>query len=431
MANSLQNTAASESTAKLYLNETFADFHFVFDVGGEMQKIPANKANLAVLSPVFEKMFFGSMKESKEVQIVDAPVGAFKEFLQFFYLDEVTLTMENIEIVARLADKYDTMACVNRCAEFVKGKLTLDKICWGYQLAIFLKNEIFIELCEQNIMKSPKEMFASEGFRRCDEGILERILQLNLTCSETDVFDACMAWAKSACKKDSLDENRMENVRAQLGDNFKLIRFGEMTIEEFVKIDASYEELFTAEEFKDIMLQITRAEYQSKIFNQSHRCYLWDNAKSVECKRVVVDSTTQQTKSPEVVSFSSNKSILLGEIWSRSTSSYGCKGDVTITQIEGNTFHSNEKQMEVFKGKIESPPYNLLKIVLPKPILIKPQILYEIRVTGIPTGFSYGGKFNPKVKMRNGLEINFHRNPSLADDNAAIGWFSTLKFNEF
>lgn len=433
MTNSLQNTTASEATAKLYLNEKYADFHFMFDVDGEIQKVPANKIILAILSPVFEKMFFGLMKESKEVEIVDASAGAFKEFLQFFYLDKVTLSMENIEAVARLADKYDVMDCVNTCAEFVKEKLSLNQMCWGYQLAIFVKNKTLIEFCEQNINKSSKEIFASEDFLRCDEETLKHILQLNLTCRETDVFNACVEWAKDACKQDGLDENRMENVRDQLGNHFELIRFGEMTIEEFIQIHTTYKELFTPEEFQDILLQITNAEYEPKIFTENPRYCVWDNTTAFECNRVRTDNLSQYVENPEVVSFSSNQTVLLGEILSGYTSNngfgsqIGYEVDVSIVQLEDKTFHSTEKLKNVFSAKFKTWSNNQLVIVLPKPILIKPQTVYEIRVAGTDRNV-YSGKWVPKVKLENGIEINFHRNPSLSYDNSSFGWISTLKF---
>lgn len=60
MANSLMNEDSSQITEKLYLNENYADVNFVFKDGEDVQKIPANKAILAVRSPVFNRMFFGA-----------------------------------------------------------------------------------------------------------------------------------------------------------------------------------------------------------------------------------------------------------------------------------------------------------------------------------------------------------------------------------
>ncbi|XP_055309316.1 BTB/POZ domain-containing protein 6-B-like [Sitodiplosis mosellana] len=205
MAGVLKNTAASEACEKLYLNEEFADVHFVFNVDDEGEKVPANKAILAALSPVFKAMFFGSLKEGNEVPIKDADADAFKEFLQFFCLGGVSLTMENIETVVRLADKYDVLEHVNACAVFLKRELTLDNRFWVYQLALALKNEELIKFCEGKIINSPKGVFATDAFKRCDKSTLKRMLELDLVCTEADVFYACLVWAKHACEQDDLD----------------------------------------------------------------------------------------------------------------------------------------------------------------------------------------------------------------------------------
>ncbi|XP_055306655.1 BTB/POZ domain-containing protein 6-B-like [Sitodiplosis mosellana] len=271
MASVLKNTAALEACQTLYLNEEFADVRFVFNVDDKSVKVPANKVILSVLSPVFKAMFFGSLKEGNEVPIEDADPDAFEEFLQLFYLGEVTLTMENIETVVRLADKYDVLEHVNACAVLLKSQLTLDNMCFGYQLALTLKNEELIKFCEGKITNLPKEVFASDAFKRCDKDTLERILELNFMCKEIDIFDACLTWAKHACEQNDLNATQSVNLRSKLGDFLKLIRFGAMTNEEFGKKYMLHKGLFTLEELEDIMLSLSVKEYEPKIFNQISR----------------------------------------------------------------------------------------------------------------------------------------------------------------
>lgn len=72
-----------------------------------------------------------------------------------------------------------------------------------------------------------------------------------------------------------------------------------------------------------------------------------------------------------------------------------------------------------------------VKVVLPKPILIKPHIIYEIRYEKDPDiEYTCKESWKPIVHLGNGLEINFHRNPSLEYDNATTGWIAILKFNK-
>lgn len=437
MTNSLYNSAATEVTKKLYLNADLADIHFEFKVDGEIQKIPANKAILAVLSPVFNSMFFGTMKEKGNVKIVDAPVTAFTEFLQFFYLNEVKLTMENIETVARLADKYDILDCVNACATFLEGQLTLDNVCWGYQLAVFLKNDALIEFCERKISETPKDAFASDGFLRCDKETLKHILELNLTCNETDIFNACIMWAKYACKQNDLDENDIDQLKEQLGDCIKSIRFDEMKVNEFMALYVSNKGLFSSNEFEDILLSLTVMEYEPKFFKRQKRQYIWNQDRVFYCKRKCVSGSQQRAiQMPERISFTANYPLLLGEIVTFSTSSGSYNYDmynnsvvVSIIELTHYTFHSNSPRKLLYEGVAKTWNNSQLNFTLPQPILIKPDILYEICLDLSCYGSFISSTLKPTVEMENGLIIHFHRNPSLDYDNSSSSWVSQLGFN--
>ncbi|XP_055310681.1 BTB/POZ domain-containing protein 3-like [Sitodiplosis mosellana] len=233
--------------------------------------------------------------------------------------------MENIETVVRLADKYDVLEHVNAFAVFLKGQLTLDNMCWGYQLAVNLKNEELVEFCEDKIARSPKKIFATDAFQRCDKSILKRIIELDFTCKEIDIFDACLTWAKYACERNDLDAADAVNLRTQLGDCLNLIRFGLMIGKEFSKRYMLHKGLFTWEEFEDIMLSLTVEEYEPKFFNRNSRCYTWDTGNILRCQRKTkmgVDPK-KYINTQEVTSFSSNIHLLLGEI----QTAYECSGN--------------------------------------------------------------------------------------------------------
>lgn len=152
-------------------NDNDADINW----NNNVPKIPANKAILAALSPVFRNMFFGASKEVDDVKIIDADVESFKEFLQFFYLNEVTISMENIETIIRLANEYDIIEYVKSCT-FPCGELTLDNICLSYRLALYLKDESLMKLCDAEISK-------------CDKDTLKTILGMRLKIGENGIVE--------------------------------------------------------------------------------------------------------------------------------------------------------------------------------------------------------------------------------------------------
>ncbi|XP_055317744.1 uncharacterized protein LOC129576547 [Sitodiplosis mosellana] len=190
MASDLNNSSVSEGIAELYLNSDLANIKFEFNKDDNAEFVPAHKSILAIASPVF-----------------------------------LTLTLEHIEEVALLADKYDAPESVNKCATFIVNQLQMDNIILGYQLAITLRHETLKDHCEKYIRLFTKDSFKSQTFLNCAQFVLKHILQMDdLQCDETDVFDACVAWARHNCKEKGLDENEMENLRKQLGDCFYLIR---------------------------------------------------------------------------------------------------------------------------------------------------------------------------------------------------------------
>lgn len=436
MTNVLENEAATKVTEKLYLNSELADVDFIFSVDGEIEKVSANRAILAAASPVFHSMFYGLWKENGAIKIVDASADAFKEFLQFFYLTKVTLTMENIETVARLADKYDVLHFLNACAQLLEIKLTKESMCYAYQMALHLKDNTLINFCEKEISMSPREVFASDAFLRCDLTTLEHILDLGLVCNEADIFDACLKWAKYQCEYYGLDETRTENVKQQLGDCLKSIRFGMMKIEEFTKYYALHRGLFSPNEFEDIVLMLTVKDHVSDKFNQSPRSYMWNKDNVLKCKRVRENSTLRKYINLGVVRFTSSHSALLGEI---AGTHYILKDrnfiyrhtfEVNITIVELDS-HTKALVNVLYGEKSHIFDNSQPDIVLPKPIFIKPQSLYEIRITSsdMDGGLYHNTAWKSMAELDDGLTIQFHRDLSLNYDNVAIGWISGFGLN--
>ncbi|XP_055314001.1 uncharacterized protein LOC129575098 [Sitodiplosis mosellana] len=340
--------------------------------------------------------------------------------------------MENIQTVVRLADKYDVLEYVNACAAFLKGQLTLDNMCWGYQLAINLKNDELIEFCEDKISRSPKKIFVTDSFERCDKGTLKRIVELDLTCDEINVFDACLTWGKYACQQNDLDATQAENLRTQLGDCLKSIRFNAMKIENFSTFVMSNDGLFTPDEFKDIVLTLTAKGYEPKIFKQNPRRFKWNENEVLLCHRQYTSYAKNYIKDSEVVWFTSNQTVLLGELYSASTGNMGYiyqqnnAVNVTIAEIT-----SDFSKKVLYEGSSKTWSSEILKVALLQPIMIKPHVMYEIRFEVLMgVGLHYEATWGPTVELLDGLTIKFHRNPSHTGyDTSSCGWIRSLGFN--
>lgn len=244
----------------LYKNAITADIHFaVFDKNRGTVQIPAHKAILMQRSRVFEKMFYGYLKEEgPTVAITDVFADAFEEFLQFFYIEEFNLTTKNLPKVFQLIDKYDTASFWPACEKFLENTMTADVACQYYELVMMynLSTTIASKL-EAFICKEPRTAFKMIIDGGSNRDVLTRILQSKqLMCDEIVVFDGVISWATASLNNKGL-EITSENIRNELGNCLSLVRFPTMSNKQFLNCIEKYLNLMSPEEYLDIMCYIT------------------------------------------------------------------------------------------------------------------------------------------------------------------------------
>lgn len=191
-----------------------ADVQFVFEDEDDVVKLSAHKDILAASSPVFDAMFNGDLKEEGDVRIADFTPVAFEEFLQFFYGNQVNLTLDNIDEVLELIDKYDVADFFPICVDFLKTKLTTDDILWGLHLAIKFHLSNLKEYCTSQIQKHHETVFAMFTFDEYDNGKLressnKRLLKVDLD----NIFPHIFAVSKDIISKMSDKIKRLQEKR--------------------------------------------------------------------------------------------------------------------------------------------------------------------------------------------------------------------------
>lgn len=428
MAAILFNPSILKATRSLYLNDEMSDVNFIFNIDGEIERVPVHKLILSAKSSVFKAMFFGALKEQNDVEIVDADIRAFKEFLQLFYLSNVALRMDCMETVLRLADKYDVMNCVHEmCATLSEKPLVSTNVFYIYQFAVYADYFPLIKKCEQLISNSSAELFQFHHFLRIDQNILACILEMGLKCDEIDLIYACLKWAYYACEKSNRNRRNGYDLRAELDDCLRLFRFCKLYSEQLTNLDATYEGLFTPDEFQDIIMMQNVPEYESKYFNRYDRRYDWNSDELLLCDRKQLSfmESIDSHRGPEVVSFTSNKPVLLGLI---QMNAHLIDLNVSIEITESNTRSSNNTPRTIYRDIFKATNKHLQIISTYKPVLIKPQILYEVRVHMKKTPHKLI-KYESVVELLHGIKIEFHRNMTLPYDNATSGCIASLGFN--
>lgn len=214
------------------------------------------------------------MKKSGNIHLTDVSETVFKEFLQFFYLNEVELSTESIADLMYLGHKYMVTNCIDVCIRFLTDCHTVDNVLFVLSIAMLHSHRGLIKLCERFIVRNTNAVFKSRGFLECDRQMLAHILNANLfNYTEVELFEACMAWVKAKSGHDFLSK---EIVDEHLGKLFYEIRFGSMTIEEFCRLATMYNAVLS-KDFQTITNLIALPEFQQNKFNTQRRQIKWTN----------------------------------------------------------------------------------------------------------------------------------------------------------
>lgn len=390
-----------QTMERLYLDkEETGDVTFIV----KSQKIRAHKCVLAATSPKYKAQFYGSQPDNGDIIVEGVTAAAFKEFLQFFYLEKAILTADNIEEVLSLAKQSLVEHFVKDCVSFLSTEVK--DPCLVYRLAILYDIKELIDQCLQYISENTMEAFKSDGFLvNCNRDMLMEILKLHsLNCKETEIFEACIFWAKAMCISKNVDAEKIENLRAELGDVIYEIRFRSLTIGEFVHLHSSYEGFFTAAEMQEIMYMIGNLKnFQPSNFNPTPR------NEEMQLNRIVHEKKIENLGSSIApVSFFCNKRFLLkGFAAGFRLPSNEYKLRITITD-ENKCRTEQELKYDTITQQKETI------FTFEKPIIIKPNshVYFAIDLSniGIFTRFT----LEKKVEVDNyKIEILHHEMPNV------------------
>lgn len=397
----------------LYLNEDGADVWFVSD--GE--RIPGHKLFLTTVSPYFKAMFCGALPEQGDVDMNDnASAAEIKEFLQFFYMQDVKLSEKNIQGVMNLAKQSMVDEFLTECEHFLIDKLTIDTMCWGYQMAVFYEAKQLQLFCEREICLNTIKILKSDSFLNVNYETVHRIVQLDtLFCNEKDIFDACISWASAACTQNQQNPNNSQNLRTYLKDLLYEIRFVSMDDETFGTILYKYSELFSKDETQEIVFIRSGIEgFTPKLFNPRKRLFkkYSDENEWLICQRFISYETgiidaAFRIERLESVKFSSNRPILLrGFLYSSRFN------DMRVRIIENREddyiLPIFEISRQIEYEHVETIDVGMLKAKFDMPVIIEPNIKYEIQLEIPQPSGSKRSMLKPEVCLGHGITIQFY-----------------------
>lgn len=435
----MNNFHAASNLQRLYLNDSITDVQFIFDHDGVSQPISAHKCLLAIASPVFERMFYGDLKEGDTVEIIDATSEAFIEFLQFFYLDKITLNDDNVAEVMTLADKYDVKGCLNLCAQFLELTLSATTAAWIYELAISFNLNYLAAQCEEKICIETKSVFKSDTFLHCTQSTIRQILKMeHLSCDEIDVFDASMNWAIEACKL-AKEEETIANQMYHLGDCFELIRFPTMTTEDFSK--CADRGVFDASEMIDLLRHLTLHQ-ELKVATKYPRtprkgapAWIKDDTICICDRRSQMQFYRTANIRNDVVVFTVNERILLGQLsLSIFKTDFKEKDDSDNMRNGILTIKHGTNGLTILTQTVQISSISYTKIELTKTIVVSPFEEYEIETEWQledSDELVLRTQCRPEVMIDGGIRFQFKSRDGLDYNNVTEGLIAKLYFKKY
>ena len=212
----------------------------------------AHKYVLAISSPVFFAMFYGSSPEKKPViNLPNTDEESVEEFLRFLYTDECTLTPEIVPGVMYLAEEYMVPFLTEKCVSILRNGLNPGNVFPILDQATkFGEKELEIE-CWEMVCSQTHKAVTSDNFINVSKQTLDNLLkQDTLDMEEVELFNAVLKWSDHECTRKGLEATG-ENKRAILGESVYQIRFSSMTQEEFMQ-NVSSSGVLTSEEVVSI-----------------------------------------------------------------------------------------------------------------------------------------------------------------------------------
>ncbi|KAK2192994.1 hypothetical protein NP493_19g13007 [Ridgeia piscesae] len=227
-----------------------------------VEDIAAHKYMLVSRSPVFFAMFCGPMSEttsSGTIRVPDVEPDAFRHMLEYLYSDEVELSDDLVLPILYIGKKYIIPALTTKCTTYLEEHLHPDNVCLIYEQSLLYDETTLIEKCVLFIETRTEDVLHSSSFTDIPLALLTRILQFEcLTISELELFQACLRWAQSECKRHNKD-TCPRNKRKILGDAIYLIHFPSMSLKEFSRVVAR-SGILTAEEKCSVFEYLTCEE---------------------------------------------------------------------------------------------------------------------------------------------------------------------------
>lgn len=268
-------------------------------------------------------MFFGSLAEQNDVRIIDVSIDGFKEFLEYFYHDDLDVAkLKHIVEVVYLAEKYEVSGYLAAILPFLR--MSGEPMMF---LELVAKCELpeLQEIVRKAIIDEPKKLFESESFVQYDTKVLKMILGWDeVNAYGEEMFMACYRWAKNSLKQrqqqlQQENETIVESeptpadIREQMNDFFDLIEFSSMKSHTLIMKMVEFADFFTKSDLIAIH-KILAVKYPGVLSWLPVHSYGLDSGVPENCVKKIESITFESSKELLFIGYHLSYDLLLSSV---------------------------------------------------------------------------------------------------------------------
>lgn len=214
---------------------------------------------------------------------------AFREIMRFMYSGgRIQLNESNAEILMRAGHGLQIDALEEHCITYLLARLTITNVCKYYHNSYLIRNR-FIEKCQAIIQAETMKVLENGTLMDMKIEALRTIIKelpLNIN-GEFELYKAMLDYAHRRCNFLHI-QSSANNMRSQLTDRLRYVRFPAMRADEFIKCYGLNLEFFSPIEFHEMLVYIitpVNCRPGHEIYSNVRRPQFTDEFS--ECKRLV------------------------------------------------------------------------------------------------------------------------------------------------
>ncbi|XP_071125670.1 BTB/POZ domain-containing protein 6-like isoform X2 [Mytilus edulis] len=194
---------------------------------------------LALRSPVFKAMFYGSFPQSEgDIRIDDISLNTFKELMKYLYTDYLQLTKKSVIPLLYAAQKYMIAGLISKCENYLQDSLAVKNACTLFSHANLFTMTKLRANALKCIADNAIDVLKDDDFLLLLPKDLVEILELDSLCvQEVDVIRAVLKWVdrKLTKSKNKIDGKSRRDVLLKDGILFTMA-IPLLSIDEFTSV---------------------------------------------------------------------------------------------------------------------------------------------------------------------------------------------------